>query len=66
MTTSTAPVYGVSDADLPMSHMTVRIPIAWLKQIKTKALIRQTNASQIARELMAAGAEAEGFNLKGY
>lgn len=65
-TTPNSQAYGVGDADLPMAFVGVRLPVAWIKAIKTRALIDGSDQSKIIRQAIALYSEAADLPLNGY
>lgn len=49
-----------------MTSFGIRIPVLWIKSIRTQAMQQQTDQSKVARQLLAAGAEALGIELNHY
>lgn len=66
MTTQSDTNARVGDSDLPMSYVGVRLPIAWVKAIRTRALMDGSDQSKIIRQAVALYAEAADLPLNGH
>lgn len=64
--TPEAQAFGVGDADLPMTTLTIRLPISWVRAIKTRALMDNSDQSRIIRQAIAYYAHDAELPLNGY
>ena len=49
-----------------MTPVSVRLPICWLKTLKSRAYTQKTGVSEVIREALEEYAEKHGIKLEGY
>ncbi len=54
---------GVTDGDLPMTTLSIRLPISWVKKLRLVAASDRTDPSKLIRESIAMWADEKEINL---